>query len=75
MRMAILTAIAAMGLGFVGSSAVSAAPVYGTSMGAAAARLDLRQDTYVVRHSYYHPYYRRHGRYGRCFQTCPDHEG
>jgi len=71
MRMAILTTIAAIGLGFVGSSAVSAAPAYGTSMGAAAARLDLRQDAYVVRHSYYHPYYRR---YRHCFQTCPGRE-
>ena len=72
MRMAILTAIAAIGLGFVGSSAVSASPAYGTSMGAAAARLDLRQDAYVVRRSYYRPHYRR---YPHCFQDCPGRQG
>jgi len=32
MRMAILAAVAVAGLGFAGSAAVSAAPVYGTSM-------------------------------------------
>jgi hypothetical protein len=66
MRIAILTAIAAIGLGFVGTSAISAAPPYGTSMGAAAARLDLRQDAYVTRR-YHRPstYQFRH-----CFQNC-----
>ena len=44
MRIAILAAVAAISLGFFGSSTVSAAPAYGTSMGAAAAELDLAQD-------------------------------
>jgi len=49
MRTVILAAIAAICLGFVGSSTVSAAPDYGTSMGAAAASLDLgRMPTYTV---------------------------
>jgi hypothetical protein len=41
MRIAILAAVAAISLGFFGNSTVSAAPAYGTSMGAAAAELDL----------------------------------
>src|SRR6266851_576530 len=42
MRTAILAAIAAICLGLVASSTVSAAPAYGASMGAAAASLDSR---------------------------------
>jgi hypothetical protein len=47
-RTAILAAIAVMSVGFVGSSTVSAAPANGTSTGAAAATLDLKQDVVVV---------------------------
>ena len=68
MRMVLLTTVAAIGLGFVGSSAGLAAPAYGASMDAAAARLDLRQDAYVVRRPYYRSYSRR---YRHCFQDCP----
>ncbi len=49
MRTAILAAIAAICLGIVGSSTVSAAPAYGTPMGAADTSLDLRQNAYVYR--------------------------
>ena|ERR1700726_449978 len=71
MRVAIFVAIAAIGLGVVGSSAVSAAPAYGTSMQAAAANLDLRQHAYVVRRPHYRPYYRPSTyQFRNCFQTC-----
>jgi hypothetical protein len=73
MRMAIFAAIAAIGFGFVGSSTVSAAPAYGTSMGAAAASLDLRQDAYAGHRWYYG--YRSHRRYRHCFQDCPGRQG
>ena len=81
MRTVILAAIAAICLGFVGSSTVSAAPAYGTSMGAAAASLDLRQDAYVYRpYGRYYRYggyrgYYGYGGYRQCFQTCPGRTG
>jgi hypothetical protein len=73
MRMTIFAAIAAIGFGFVGSSTVSAAPAYGTSMGAAAVSLDLRQEAYAGRHRYYG--YGSYRRYRHCFQDCPGHQG
>jgi len=75
MRMAIFAAIAAIGFGFVGSSAVPAAPAYGTSMGAAAASLELRQDAYVGRRWYYGYGYHPYRRYRHCFQDCPGRQG
>jgi hypothetical protein len=81
MRTAILAAIAAICLGFVGSSTASAAPAYGDLMGAAAASLDLRQDTYVYRPYSRHYGYRGYGGYygygghRRCFQTCRGRTG
>jgi hypothetical protein len=78
MRTAIVAAIAAICLGFVGHSTVSAAPAYGALMSAAAASLDLRQDAYLYRP--YHRYHRYRGYYGYggyrpCFQTCPGRSG
>jgi len=73
MRTAMLAAIAAICLGLVATSTVSAAPTYGASMGAAAASLDLRQDAYVYRpyrrYDGYRGYY-GYGGYQPCFQTC-----
>jgi hypothetical protein len=76
MRMAIfaaIAAIAAINFGFVGSSTVLAAPAYGISVGAAAVRLDLRQDAYAGRHRYYG--YGSYRRYRHCFQGCPGRQG
>jgi hypothetical protein len=81
MRTAIVAAIAAICLGFVGHSTVSAAPAYGALMSAAAASLDLRQDAYLYRpYHRYHRYHRYRGYYGYggyrpCFQTCPGRSG
>jgi hypothetical protein len=62
MRTAIVAAVTAICLGFVGSSTVSAAPIYGASISAAAATLDLRQDAYIYRP--YRRYYGYRGYYG-----------
>jgi hypothetical protein len=81
MRTAILAVIAAICLGLIAGSTVSAAPAYGASIAAAAAGLDLRQDAYVYRpHGRYYGYggyrgYYGYGGYRRCFQTCPGRSG
>ncbi len=46
MRIVLLAAVAALGLAVGGSSAALAAPSYGTSIGAAAAKVDLKQDVW-----------------------------
>ena len=46
MRTTILAAIAVMGLGFVGSVTVSAAPVYGPALSTAAETLDMTQNVW-----------------------------
>ncbi len=46
MRKTILTAVAVIGLGFVGSVTVSAAPVYGPALSAAAETLDMTQNVW-----------------------------
>jgi hypothetical protein len=56
MRKTILAAVAVAALGFAGSAAVSAAPVYGTSLGTAAATLDLTQNV-----RWWHRGFVRHG--------------
>jgi hypothetical protein len=46
MRMTMLAAVAAIGLGFAGASTVSAAPVYGPALGTAAGTVDLTQNVW-----------------------------
>ena len=53
MRMTIFAAAAAAAIGFAGSSVVSAAPVYGTSISTAAATLDLTQDVRWWHHRFF----------------------
>jgi len=53
MRMTLFAAAAVAAIGFAGSSVVSAAPVYGTSIGAAAATLDLTQGVRWWRHRFF----------------------
>src|SRR5260370_39274616 len=73
MRTAILAAMAAICLGLIAGSTVSAAPAYGASIGAAAAGLDFRQDAHGYRpygrYYGYGPYYGygwEHRYYGYC---------
>ena len=62
MRMTMLAAIAAIGLGFAGSSTVSAAPAYGPGLGAAAGTLDMTQNVWWYRYHYW-----RGGGRGWCY--------
>jgi len=63
MRMTLLAAAAVIGIGIAAPSVVSAAPVYGTSAGTAAAHVDMKQDVWWRgwgwrgrRWCYFHPY-------------------
>jgi hypothetical protein len=62
MRIAVLAAIAAAGVGLLAMSAASAAPVYGTAIGSTAANLNLMQEVqwrrryHHRRFCYRHPY-------------------